>query len=72
MSGTDGTARQGVTGEPVLADVEAAYPRWHCWKGISGLVYAKRGMTSPPAIVRAEDPRDLLDEINRWEGNHGN
>jgi hypothetical protein len=26
--------------EPTLADVERVYPRWHCWKGIAGLVYA--------------------------------
>lgn len=58
------------TAEPTLEDVEAKWPRWHCWKGISGLVYASRNMTSPPAVVRAEDAQDLMDEINRWEGTH--
>jgi len=54
--------------EPTLDDVAREYPRWHTWKGISGLVYASRRKTSPPAVVRAEDPMDLIDQIRRWEG----
>jgi hypothetical protein len=57
--------------DPALDDVEREWPRWHVWKGISGLVYAKRGMTSPPAVVRGEDAMDLRDQIRGWEGNHG-
>jgi hypothetical protein len=55
-------------GEPTLADVEHEWPRWHTWKGISGLVYASRNLTSPPAVVRGEDPQDLRDQIRGWEG----
>lgn len=58
------------TAEPTLEDVEAEFPRWHTWRGISGLVYASRGQTSPPAVVRAEDPLDLRDQIRGWEGRH--
>ena len=57
-------------GEPTLEDVEREWPRWHTWKGISGLVYASRRLTSPPAVVRGEDPMDLRDLIQMWEGNH--
>jgi len=56
--------------EPSLDDVAAAYPRWHLWKGVSGLVYASRGLTSPPVVVRGEDPMDLRDAIRAWEGQH--
>lgn len=56
--------------EPTLDDVQTEFPRWHCWKGVSGLVYASRGRTSPPAIVRGEDPTDLRDAIKGWEGRH--
>jgi hypothetical protein len=52
-----------MTGEPTLADVRAMFPDWHVWKGVSGLVYARWLMSSPPAVVRAEDPRDLIDGI---------
>ena len=58
------------TAEPTLEDVHAEYPRWHCWKGVNGLVYASRAKTSPPAVVRGEDPVDLRDQIRGWEGNH--
>jgi hypothetical protein len=56
--------------EPSLADVELAWPRWHTFTSISGLVYATRGQTSPPAVVRGEDAQELLDNINGWEGTH--
>lgn len=56
------------TSEPTLDDVGNQFPRWHCWVGISGLVYARRLRTSPPAVVRGEDPMDLRDQINGWEG----
>ncbi len=49
--------------EPTLDDVEREFSGWHCWKGISGLVYARRLLSSPPVVVRAEDPRDLIDQI---------
>lgn len=58
------------TAEPTLEDVTQEFLRWHCWRGISGLVYASRAMTSPPAIVRGEDPLDLRDQIRGWEGRH--
>jgi hypothetical protein len=52
-----------MTGEPTLDDVRAQFPAWEVWKGISGLVYARRVLSSPPMVVRAEDPRDLIDAI---------
>ena len=55
--------------EPTLADVAAEFPHWHTWAGISGLVYARRLMTSPPAVVPGEDATDLRDQIRAWEGN---
>jgi hypothetical protein len=57
--------------EPTLEDVAAEYPRWYTWRGIAGLVYARRLKTSPPPVVRAEDPVDLRDQIRGWEGKHG-
>jgi len=54
--------------EPTLDDVAAEFPRWRTWKGISGLVYASRNLTSPPAVVRGEDATDLRDQIRGWEG----
>ena len=61
----------GQTAEPTLEDVEHEWPRWHTWLGICGLVYASRGLTSPPAVVRGEDATDLRDQIRGWEGRDG-
>lgn len=47
------------------AQISSEFPRWHTWKGISGLVYASRRKTSPPAVVRGEDATDLRDQIRR-------
>ena len=44
------------------------FPGWHVWRGVSGLYYARRPRTSPPAVVSGEDPVDLRDEIIRAEG----
>ncbi len=43
------------------------FPNWHVWRGIAGLVYARRARTSPPVIVRGEDALDLRDQIRRAE-----
>ena len=68
--GYDAGMTQDAAEPPTLEDVAREFPRWHCWRGISGLVYARREMTSPPALVRGEDAVDLRDQIRGWEGKH--
>ncbi len=46
----------------------AQFPQWHVWRGVCGLVYARRPRTSPPLVVRADNPADLLTQIRRAEG----
>jgi hypothetical protein len=46
----------------------AEFPQWHVWRGICGLVYARRPRTSPPVVVRGEGAVDLRDQIRRAEG----
>ena len=53
-----------MTGEPDLDDVRAMFPHWEVWQGIAGLVYARKSLTSPPVVIRGEDPQDLIDQIN--------
>jgi hypothetical protein len=57
-------------GEPTLADVQATYPAWRCWRGISGLYHARRTDAQPSdpqdeTSVTGEDPLDLRDQIRR-------
>ena len=49
----------------------AEFPQWHVWRGVCGLVYARRPRTSPPLVVRGEDAVDLRDQIRRAEGKDG-
>lgn len=46
----------------------AEFPHWHVWRGVSGLLYARRPRTSPPLVVRGKDTVDLRDQIRRAEG----
>ena len=52
-------------GEPTLESVAAEFPRWHLWRGVGGLLYARLPLSSPPAVVRAEDAAALAAEIQR-------
>jgi len=42
------------------------YPGWHVWRGISGLVYARKLMSSPPVIMRDHSVDGLASQIRIW------
>ena len=46
----------------------AEFPRWRVWRGMAGLLYARRPLTSPPVLVRATNVDDLRDQIKNREG----
>ena len=56
--------------DPALADIERDFPRWHAWRGVSGLFYSSRGMTSPPVVLRDENTTELRAQIRSWEDTH--
>ncbi len=43
------------------------FPHWRVWRGISGLVFARRIKPDPSALVHGEDAVDLRDQIRRAE-----
>jgi hypothetical protein len=43
----------------------AEFPHWRVWRGISGLVYARRIGPHPTVLVSGEDAVDLRDQIKR-------
>jgi hypothetical protein len=49
-----------------LAAVTRAHPAWECWRGVSGLYFARRRGTQD-SPVRGESPVDLADMIARAE-----
>lgn len=45
------------------------YPGWYMWRGVAGLVYARRLNSSPSVVFRAGGERaeqDVLDQIEAW------
>jgi hypothetical protein len=67
------TTWTGPDGEPSLGDVQREFPGWECWRGVSGLYYAR--MPGRPRRHKAdavgEDPRDLRDMIIRARSRAG-
>ena len=57
-------------GEPNLPDVQREFPGWECWRGTSGLYYARQRATlrNHGFDVQGEDPLDLRDMIRGWIG----
>jgi hypothetical protein len=56
--------------EPTLADVQAQYPSWRCWRATSGLCHARPAAARPAddaPLLTGEDALDLRDEIRRAE-----
>lgn len=53
--------------EQALAALAEAFPCWHTWAGVGGLLYARRLNSSPPRVVRATTPEQLRAEIEASE-----
>jgi hypothetical protein len=43
------------------------FPTWHVWRGVAGLLYARRPGSSPPKVVRGKDTDTLRDQIKQAE-----
>jgi hypothetical protein len=58
----------------IVARLEADYPGWHVWLGVSSLWYARRVLSSPPVIVRAANLSELREAISEHasRGRQGN
>ena len=41
----------------------AQFPDWHVWRGVAGLLYARRPKSSPPKVVHGKTVEDLRDQI---------
>jgi hypothetical protein len=39
------------------------FPHWHVWRGVAGLLYARRPRSSPPKVVRGKDFSSLRERI---------
>jgi hypothetical protein len=46
-----------------LAPLYGKYPGWECWRGITGILYARLRKTSPPVVVRAATVEELAGKV---------
>jgi hypothetical protein len=52
-----------------LRPLYGTLPRgWEAWRGIGGVLYARRRKTSPPVVFRAATAEDLAAKITEYEG----
>jgi hypothetical protein len=45
------------------AGLETEFVGWQAWRGVSGLFYARRRLSSPPIVVRAGSLEDLRERV---------
>lgn len=58
-------------GADPLAALRGRFPGWQAWRGVSGVLYARRLRASPPVIVRGATADDLAVKITEHErGRH--
>jgi hypothetical protein len=48
-------------------EVRGQLPRWEAWRGVSGLLYVRRRMTSPPVVFRGYTADSLAEQIREYE-----
>jgi hypothetical protein len=56
-----------------MADVdglETTFTGWHCWRGVSGIWYARRVRSSPPVVLRAESLAELKELVRKYIAGH--
>ncbi len=53
-----------------LAPLRGQFPAWEAWRGIGGVLYARRRKTSPPVVFRDVTGEGLARQIRGWEREH--
>jgi hypothetical protein len=58
------------SGNP-LHDLYGKLPRgWEAWRGVSGLLYARKRRSSPPVVLRDVSADGLARKVADWEREH--
>jgi hypothetical protein len=50
-----------------LGPLRGQFPAWEAWRGIGGVLYARRRKTSPPVVLRDVTGEGLARQIREWE-----
>jgi hypothetical protein len=46
-----------------LTVLRGQFPGWECWRGVSGILYVRRRMSSPPVVFRGYTTKSLAEQI---------
>ena len=49
------------------AVLRGQFPGWEAWRGVSGLLYVRRRMSSPPVVLRGYTAKSLAEQIREHE-----
>jgi hypothetical protein len=50
-----------------LAVLRGHFSGWEAWRGVSGLLYVRRRMSSPPVVFRGYTAESLAEQIREHE-----
>jgi hypothetical protein len=62
----DDSSPQPAPHDPLIA-LRGQFLGWEAWRGVSGLLYVRRRMTSPPVVFRGYTPKSLAEQIREYE-----
>jgi hypothetical protein len=62
----DHPSLQPVPHDPLTA-LRGQFPGWEAWRGVSGLLYVRRRMSSPPVVFREYTAKSLAEQIREHE-----
>jgi hypothetical protein len=72
MGGDDGVTATPPEPEPTLESIEAEFPGWHAFNGVTGkLRYARWRPSSPPIVVKGETWAEVREAIRAVLGGFG-
>jgi hypothetical protein len=63
----DDSSPQPAPHDPLVV-LRGQFPGWECWRGVSGILYVRRRMSSPPVVFRDVTGEGLAHQIRQWEG----
>jgi hypothetical protein len=62
----DPASHQPAPHDPLTA-LRGQFPGWEAWRGVSGLLYVRRRMSSPPVVFRGWTAEAVAKQIHEHE-----
>ena len=63
----DPASHQPTAPHDPLTVLRGQFPGWEAWRGVSGLLYVRRRMSSPPVVFRGWTAEAVAKQIHEHE-----